>query len=74
MHIYVGLGYVFFEMHTLLCVMDYKVARKFFYDDLIMIWNVEWPALYFDLGLLCRSFIIQVYYVYMFMFMWVIYG
>ena len=60
-------------MHTLLCVMDYEVTWQIMYVDLNMIWNVIWPALHFDLGLLCRSFIIQVYYAYMFPFMWVIY-
>lgn len=57
------------------CVLwTMKWLGKFCNDYLIMIWDVKWPALYFDLGFLCRSFIIQVYYAYMFMFMWVIYG
>ena len=53
--------------------MDYEVTWQIMYVDLNMIWNGIWPALHFDLGLLCRSFIIQVYYAYMFPFMWVIY-
>ena len=53
--------------------MDYKVAWQITHVDLIMICIIEWPALHFDLRLLCRSFIIQVYYSYMFPFMWVIY-
>ena len=60
-------------MHTLLCIINYEVAWQIMHVDLIMICIMEWPALHFDLGLLCRSFIIQVYYAYMFPFMWVIY-
>lgn len=53
--------------------MDCEVACQIMYVDLNVIWNGIWLALHFDLGLLCRSFINQVYYAYMFLFMWVIY-
>ena len=48
--------------YPIMLFMDHEVAWQFMYNDLNTIWNVEWLALHFDLGFLCRS-----NYEYMFM-------
>ena len=54
--------------------MDCEVAWEFINDYLIMIWNIERLALHCDLGFLSQSITNWVYYVYMYIFMWEIYG
>ena len=56
-------------MYSFRCIpydvfMDYEVAWQIMYDNLTMIWILEWPALHYNLGLLCRNIIIQVNYIY----------